>query len=247
MKGAVRAVLARLGYQLVPAGVTPDMSDPGFRAVHDGSAPYTMGTSERLYALYQAVRYLEQRAIEGAIVECGVWRGGSAMACALTLRETGGRDRPIYLYDTYAGMPEPGGKDVDFRDRAAHATWRRLQRGDANAWCLAPLDEVRRNLLSTGYAEERLHFVQGRVEDTIPGVAPDRIALLRLDTDWYESTYHELVHLYPRLAPGGVLIVDDYGFWRGSREATDQYFREQGVPMLLARLDHSARMGVKPE
>jgi O-methyltransferase len=75
---------------------------------------------------------------------------------------------------------------------------------------------------------------------------PEQIALLRLDTDWYESTYHELVHLYPRLAPGGVLIVDDYGFWRGSREATDQYFREQSVPTLLTRVDHTARMAVKP-
>lgn len=236
-----------MGYKLVHAGVAPDMTDAGFRAVHEGSAPYSMGTSERLYALYQAVRYVEQRAIPGAIVECGVWRGGSAMACALTLRQTGGLQRPLYLYDTFAGMPEPGGRDVDFRGRVAHATWRRLRTGDANEWCLATLDEVRANLLSTGHPEERLHFVRGKVEDTIPGEAPERIALLRLDTDWYESTYHELVHLYPRLAPGGVLIVDDYGFWRGSREATDQYFKEQGVTMLLTRLDHSARMGVKTE
>lgn len=247
MKAAVRSLLARLGYKLVHAGVAPDMIDAGFREVHDASAPYTMGTNERLYTLYKAVQYVEARGVPGAIVECGVWRGGSAMAAALALRNAGSTDRPIYLYDTYAGMPEPGARDVDFQGRDARPTWRRLRAGDANKWCLATLEEVRRNMLSTGYPAERIHFVRGRVEETIPREVPDRIALLRLDTDWYESTYHELVHLYPRLAPGGVLIVDDYGFWRGSREATDQYFREQGVPTLLTRVDHTARMAVKPE
>jgi O-methyltransferase len=246
VKRAIKALLARFGYKLVHEGVAPDMVERGFAEVYRASAPFTMGTNERLYTLYKAVQYLEDRGVPGAIVECGVWRGGSAMAAALTLLGSGSTERAIYLYDTFAGMPEPGARDVDFQGRDARPTWQRMRSGDANQWCLADLAEVRRNMVSTGYPPERLHFVVGRVEETIPAQVPEQIALLRLDTDWYESTYHELVHLYPRLAPGGVLIVDDYGFWRGSREATDQYFREQSVPTLLTRVDHTARMAVKP-
>lgn len=106
------------------------------------------------------------------------------------------------------------------------------------------------NLRRTAYDPARLHYVKGKVEDTIPsspdGVqAPERIALLRLDTDWYESTRHEMVHLYPRLVPGGVLIIDDYGHWQGSRKAVDEYFAENGPPLLLNRIDDPGRLAVK--
>jgi hypothetical protein len=111
----------------------------------------------------------------------------------------------------------------------------------------SPLDEVRANVTRTGLPLERFAFVKGMVEQTIPGtMPPGAISILRLDTDWYESTRHELIHLFPRLSPGGVLIVDDYGFWRGSREACDEYFREQDVRMLLTRIDRiGAVIGVK--
>jgi hypothetical protein len=98
---------------------------------------------------------------------------------------------------------------------------------------------------STGYPDQRLHFIRGTVEETIPGAAPSRLALLRLDTDWYESTRHELLHLYPRLADGGVLIVDDYGHWEGARRAVDEYFAEHPPLPLLARVDYTARIAVK--
>jgi predicted O-methyltransferase YrrM len=247
LKQAARGLVRRLGYELVPAGLASDMVEPAFRAVHDACAPFTMGTVERLYALHKAVHYLEQRSTPGDVVECGVWRGGSAMACALTLRQLGSTERLLHLYDTFAGMSEPGARDVDFRGRDARATWEETRDGDGSDWCRAGVEDVRRNLESTGYPAESVRLVVGKVEDTLPAQAPERIALLRLDTDWYESTYHELVHLFPRLSPGGVLIVDDYGYWRGAREATDQYFREAGVRMLLTRLDHSARMGIKVE
>ena len=107
------------------------------------------------------------------------------------------------------------------------------------------MDEVRRNLFSTGYPENQLSFVEGPVEETIPETVPDKIALLRLDTDWYESTLHELRHLYPLLSEGGVLIIDDYGHWKGAREATDQYLREESPKILLNRIDMTCRLGVK--
>jgi O-methyltransferase len=144
-------------------------------------------------------------------VECGVWRGGSSMLTALTLNRLGDSERRLYLYDTFAGMPEPGELEVDALGHSARQQWSSEQRGDVNDWCHASLTEVRQNLLSTGFPAERLNLVERLVKETIPGTAPDRIAVLRLDTDWYESTWHELNHLYPRLSPGGVLIVDDYG------------------------------------
>ena len=108
------------------------------------------------------------------------------------------------------------------------------------------LDEVTRNVLGTGYPADRVRFVEGLVEDTIPEQAPEEIAVLRLDTDWYESTRHQLVHLYPRLSSGGVLILDDYGCWLGARQAVDEYIEEHGLHLLLTRIDSSGRLVVKP-
>jgi O-methyltransferase len=207
--------------------------------------PYTMTTPPRIYALVQAVEYVVARGIPGAIVECGVWRGGSMMAAALTLLRLGVTDRELYLYDTFAGMPPPSEADTTRSgERAADL----LAQEDENShiWAIASLSDVRAAVLSVGYPEERIHFVEGLVEDMLPATAPEGIALLRLDTDWYRSTKHELEQLYPRLAPGGVLIIDDYGHWEGARRAVDEYFAERHITLLLNRVDSTARIGVKP-
>ena len=112
--------------------------------------------------------------------------------------------------------------------------------------CECAAGRSKKILYGTGYPSERIHFVPGKVEDTIPASAPESIALLRLDTDWYESTKHELVHLFPRLATSGVLIIDDYGHWRGSRLACDEYFEQNRVPILLNRIDFTGRIALKP-
>jgi O-methyltransferase len=112
-------------------------------------------------------------------------------------------------------------------------------------WAIASLDDVKAGFSSVDYPSERVHFVEGKVEDTIPAQAPDEIAILRLDTDWYESTRHELTHLYRRLAPGGVLIIDDYGTWKGSKDATDEFVAETGEPLLFVRTGRG-RAAVKP-
>jgi O-methyltransferase len=125
-----------------------------------------------------------------------------------------------------------------------------LEEDDKNTsfvWAYSPLDEVKQNLRDTGYQEDQVVFVKGKVEDTIPRDAPERISLLRLDTDWYESTYHELVHLYPRISVGGVLIIDDYGHWAGARQAMDQYIAENHAKLLLHRIDYTGRIAVKLE
>jgi len=120
-------------------------------------------------------------------------------------------------------------------------------RQDAGFNCAnAPLEEVKDVLYGTGYPKERIHFIAGKVEDTIPGSAPASIALLRLDTDWYASTKHELVHLFPRLSQAGVIIIDDYGHWKGSRQACDEYFAQNHIALLLNRIDYTGRIAVKP-
>ena len=100
-------------------------------------------------------------------------------------------------------------------------------------------------MAGTGYPSERVHYVKGRVEETIPARAPAEISILRLDTDWYESTKHELDHLYPRLSPGGVVLFDDYGYWEGAREAVDEFLDATGERLLLHRMA-SGRLAVKP-
>jgi O-methyltransferase len=79
----------------------------------------------------------------------------------------------------------------------------------------------------------------------LPEFAPECISLLRLDTDWYESTRHELIHLFSRISKGGVIIIDDYGHWKGAREAVDEYIRENNIKILLNRIDYTGRIGVK--
>jgi hypothetical protein len=113
-------------------------------------------------------------------------------------------------------------------------------------WCNASLDDVTANMRRTGYPPERVTFVEGTVEDTIPRIVPDSIALLRLDTDWYSSTAHELEHLLPLLVPGGVLVLDDYGYWQGARRAVDEYLAQTGIPLLLTPVDYTGRVAVMP-
>lgn len=208
--------------------------------------PYTMTSLAALAALINAVKYVASAKIEGELVECGVWRGGSMAAAARTLAGINCTDRQIYLCDTFSGMPEPGEKDVNFQGEAASELYRREQRdGDQSAWCHADEAEVMSVMSASGYDQTKIQLVKGRVEATIPERAPEKISLLRLDTDFYESTRHELQHLFPRLAPGGIIIIDDYGHWQGAQQATDEYFTENQIKMFLQRVDYSVRMGVK--
>jgi hypothetical protein len=182
--------------------------------------------------------------IEGAMVECGVWRGGSMQAVARTLLDRGVRDRDLHLFDTFAGMPPPTEEDRRLGGLAARELLASNPRS-SNIWAIADLEDVRAGMSRTGYPSERIHYHPGLVQDTVPAQAPERIALLRLDTDWYESTKHELTHLYDRVTPGAVIIIDDYDFWEGSRQAVDEFIAAGRHRLLLVPVD-SARIVVKP-
>ena len=220
------------------------------RQVIDEVRMHTMISAERLLANMDAVEYLVRRGVPGALVECGVWRGGSVAAMIRVLQRLGVDDRDVYLFDTFSGMTEPEEVDTSPVEPPATVTWRNTPDGTTPwRWAFDPAiyDEemVRDFVLSTGYPAERVHLVRGPVEETLPAHAPEQLALMRLDTDWYRSTLHELEHLYPRLSPGGVLIVDDVGHWDGARKAVDEYFSTTAEPIMFSRTDYSGRMGVK--
>ena len=208
------------------------------RAVLNRVAGRTLGVPLQQYTTWSAVRYLVQNHIDGAIVECGTWRGGQAMIAALTLMQVGDTSRDIYLFDTFEGMPPPSDRDTRLDDGMHADQMLELSLGDRtsseNAWCIADQRDVASGMASTNYPAEHVHLVAGLVEDTIPSEAPPRIALLRLDTDWYESTRHELEHLWDRVVPNGVVVIDDYDFWAGSRGAVDEFLAARNVwPMLF--------------
>ena len=246
IKAAIHKSFRAFGLDIIQYPPRDQASPPDFRSdeveIIREVRPWTKTSAERIYALIHAVRYVSMRALSGAIVECGVWKGGSMAAVAKTLVQMKDVTRDLYLFDTFDGMTEPTHEDVDYSGRQAST----ILVEDFGFRCAdAPLEEVKQLMYGTGYPKERMHFVQGKVEETIPLHAPDTISLLRLDTDWYASTKHELVQLFPRLAKAGVIVVDDYGHWEGARQACDEYFAENRIPILLNRIDYTGRIGLK--
>jgi hypothetical protein len=199
-----------------------------------------MTSRKRVEAMASALQKIDDENIAGDVVECGVWKGGN-----IILARKMSPDRVCWLYDTFEGMTEPGKHDHHRDGESAKTRYDEiLKRG--GGWCRAPLDQVKDNLAVTGVLDEtKLRFVVGSVEKTLlkPENIPEQIAICRLDTDWHDSTKIELEMLYPKLASGGVLIVDDYGHWKGARKAVDDYFKSKFNPIWI---DYTAVFFVKP-
>lgn len=248
IKQTIQNLLEKKGYSIIKTSGKEKYRDmeEQFMRYYNQCKTYTRTSIERMYSIYKSVEFITEHDIEGDLVECGTWRGGSAMMMALSLKGFNSLKKNIYLYDTFEGMSAPTDKDVTFDGEAASVLLEASQDDKENSvWCASSVEEVRHNLLNTGYPSEKFQFIKGKVEDTIPVQAPEKISLLRLDTDWYESTYHELKYLYPLLVKNGVLIIDDYGHWKGAREATDNYFHESREIILLNRIDYTGRIGIK--
>ena len=250
MKNLAKKIIKKLGYEIHRAGTYRefpiDFNETDIEIIKSVK-PFTLTSIERRFALIQAVNYIIKNKIAGDIVECGVWKGGSIMAIAKTLLTLKSYDKELYLFDTFEGMPKPKEFDVaSYDNRMAIKQFEDLKINDNSSnWSKIELDEVRNNVFSTKYNKEKFHFIKGKVEDTIPEFSPETISILRLDTDWYEFTRHELIHLFPRLVKGGVIIIDDYGYWKGAKKAVDEYFTENNIPILLNRIDTTGRIGIK--
>lgn len=210
------------------------------------------GTNRKssMYGTFLAVRYIHANNIDGDFVECGVFWGRQIMMMALTLSLLGKRNQDIWLYDTFKGLTAPGEYDA-YRTANKDAEWVKDHWMEQNAdghnnWCYAPLEEVKENISKTDYPEEQFHFVQGDILETLPNDNHAQISLLRLDTDFYDSTKHELETLYDLVVPGGVIIIDDYGAFSGARKAVDEFLETKEFEPFLMPINQTERCIIKP-
>jgi hypothetical protein len=229
-----------------PAIPSDILSDQQFCDLYEQCRKYTMTSVERMYSLYQSVNYIFKNNIQGDFVECGVWKGGSAMLMAIMLKQYGITNRKLYLYDTFEGMSEPTESDKTLSGKSAADLLREENKDDASSvWCYSSLEEVKANLFSTGFTPENINFIKGKVEDTLENNLPGNLSLLRLDTDWYESTKMELEFLFPLLVEKGILIIDDFGHWEGAKKAVVEYFEKNKLNPFLFRIDFTGKLMIK--
>ena len=206
-------------------------------------------SKERFLSLYQSINYICKNNISGDFVECGVFKGGSAMMMAYALQEfnlNNKNNKKIWLYDTFEGMANPGKHDENILNQKAILELKRIKKEEnkKDIWAFSSINYVDQNILKTGIARENIVFVKGLVENTLNEKKPNEISLLRLDTDFYESTKIELETLYPLLVKGGILIVDDYGHWKGCKKAVDEFFQDK-KNIFFQQIDYSGIIGVK--
>ena len=254
LKQLVQSLFNALGFDIrrsrngIPPATPVELSESERRFVsYIVNNSLSMSTWEGLWATAMACTYVINSKIDGDFVECGVWRGGNAILAAMIFTSHN-CDKKIYLFDTFEGMTAPSQRDRDsLGGKLALAEYLRNSRSDHNAWCYASVSEVEFNFRKAGLLNENIVFVKGDVEHTLCDCSqlPEKIALLRLDTDWYASTKKELEILYPRVCAGGVLIIDDYGHWAGAKEAVDEYFSADIGRPLLQYVDYTRRMGIK--
>jgi len=209
--------------------------------------PYTMTSPERIKVLIDAVKYIVKNKISGDYVECGVWKGGSSLVVGKILNDLNDKERQLWLYDTFKGMSEPTKFDLDINGEKASERLEREDKTTSWVWAYSEIDEVKKTMRLSGYPESKINYIQGKVEDTlvIKENQPNSISILRLDTDWYESTKIELDILFKKVTKGGIIIIDDYGHWKGSKKAVDEFIQEHNLCVFLNRIDYTGRLIVK--
>ena len=208
---------------------------------------YTLASVSRLVNTVKSCKYVVENDIPGDFVECGVWRGGNGIL-AKKIFERMGSDKKVWMFDTFEGMTAPTKFDVQTQSKVpAERRYKVKNNGAHSEWCYASLEEVRRNCEASSIKLESVRFVKGDVCETLGRESnrPEHISVLRLDTDWYESTKIELETLYPILAERGVLIIDDYGYWDGSRKAVDEYFGKSQDRPFFSVVDSAGRSAIK--
>jgi O-methyltransferase len=250
MKQVIKNLIKKLGYRIVRnENIKYDIDyAPEFISEFEALEPNTATSIERIYALKEAVKYIVHNNISGDFVECGVWKGGSCMMIANTLIQSSQKNRLLWLYDTFDGMTVPTNEDV-VKETGVRGKdlLRDVEKNTDkyNMWAYAPEELVRNNMKSTSYPSEYTKYIKGKVEETLIATKPESIALLRLDTDWYESTRVEMKELYPLITKGGILIIDDYGYFEGAKKAVDDYFKSIDEQPLMHRIDYTGRMIIK--
>ena len=204
----------------------------------------TMVGHKRLDNVHQlAVRVIEDR-VPGDLVETGVWRGGTVILMRAVLRAYGVEDRAVWVCDSFEGLPVP---DADDGSGDADLMSGRLVLDAINPFLAVSVEQVQANFERYGLLDDRVRFLPGWFRDTLPTAPIERIALLRLDGDLYESTMDALIALEPRVSPGGFVIVDDYNGLEVCQRAVDDYRRDHHIDAPLHEVDWTAVWWRKPD
>jgi O-methyltransferase len=232
IKSVLQLFLSKFGYKIINKNNLEDCI-PIEASIHEvdlinNVKNFSMTDLKNLYLSTQAVKYVFEKNIEGDIVECGVWRGGNIIIFKSLCKKYKLRKK-IFAFDTFEGMTTSTKIDLTHKGEKASDLLKKSSitknYGD-NIWCYASLDDVKKNIVNLAGSIANINFIKGDVCETLKVTSnlPKKISILRLDTDFYESTKIELETLYPLLQEGGLLIIDDYGYWKGSKKAVDEYF-----------------------
>lgn len=202
---------------------------------------FSMSTPANHWAIIQSIKHIKNLNLKGDFVECGVYQGGNLMLFEY-LNNKYKLNKKIYAYDTFEGMTTPNQYDIDLKNKNASEYKIKDEK-----WCYATLETVKKNINSLNQKLDNFNFIKGDVCKTLGEInhIPNEISLLRLDTDFYESTLKELEFLFPKLVTNGVLIIDDYGHWKGSRKAVDEYFNLKDNFIWFHRIDYASRLYIK--
>jgi O-methyltransferase len=194
---------------------------------------YTMIKPPRLRLLYELSKKIDEEKLEGAIVECGVYKGGSAAVMVIAQRKPLTRD--IWLFDSFEGLPPPSNNDGAFERENYY-----------KGWCEGHVEDVEDIWKKLELPREQLHIVKGWFQDTFPTVSIPKIALLHVDADWYESVNDSLQKFYQSVVPGGYIEFDDYGSWEGCKKAVDEFFTTHNIKAELKTRDRIGYYFQKP-
>ena len=169
--------------------------------------------------------------IPGDFIETGIWKGGLPILMRGILKAWNVTDRVVWGADSFDGLPEPDPAE-NLEDAIAWFLFAPLER------LKIPRDFVENTFLKYGLLDDQVRFLEGWFSDTLPSAPIEKLALMRLDGDWYESTMTALNALYGKLSQGGYVIIDDYGLLRGCRDAVDQFRQNHSITTPLVAVNH---------
>ncbi|MEU2172235.1 TylF/MycF/NovP-related O-methyltransferase [Micromonospora chersina] len=221
------------------ASQEPDIDDPrflpGFIQHYITGDAYTMVPRVRLDNVQACIAEVLEQEIPGDFIETGVWRGGTTIFMRGILKAFGVTDRRVWVADSFQGLPEPDAGRFP-AEAVAHASDTMTRTYKHFAVSRA---DVEANFRAFGLLDEQVRFLEGWFEDTLPAAPIERLAVIRLDGDYYQSTMDALTSLYDKLSPGGYVVVDDYGedLWTYCRQAVDDFRRDRGLTGELTRVD----------
>lgn len=222
----------------------PTEIDEANKKLIEECMPFSMTGPKRMIALNFCLKNILDNKVDGDFVECGVWRGGNLILVQKIFNKHFS-NKSIYGYDTFEGMSEPTEFDVDHRNKLAKTLLEKSNKKNdtLNIWAYVNKETVIKNI-NQNLSNNKIKLIKGKVEQTlkINENLPKKISILRLDTDWYESTKIELEILYPLLERNGFLIIDDYGHFKGARKAVDEYFGKFEKKPYLHIVDYSCRI-----